>query len=149
MAKSKLDKIKKNIDKIIQWKKIGLTDKQIARQLGIAQSTLYEYKKKDKEFSEAIETGREGYIVELKGQLQRLAEPHKLRTIRRYKRVDPKTGKELEYVEEIIKDIDPDIRAIEKLLNNLDRENSVEWQNLEIKKQELELKKQIAEDRSF
>lgn len=146
MAKSKIDRVRKNIDKIINWKKLGLTDKQVARQLGISVATYYEYQKKYPDILEAIQTGREGYIVELKGQLQRLAEPHKLRTVRRYKRIDPKTGKEIEYAEEIIKEIDPDIRAIEKLLNNLDRENSVEWKNYELKEKEFELKKQISED---
>lgn len=149
MAKSKIDRVRKNIDKIIKWKKIGLTDKQVARQLGISVATYYEYQKKYPDILEAIQTGREGYVAELKGHLQRLAEPHKLKTIRKYKRTDSKTGNVTEYVEEIIKEVDPDVKAIEKLLNNLDRENSVEWQTFDLKKEELELKKQIAEDRAF
>lgn len=149
MGKSKLDKVKKNIDKIVQWKKLGLTDKQVARQLGIAESTYYRFQKECRELREAIERGRESYVVELKGNLQRLAEPHVLKTKRKYRKTDTKTGDVTEYVEEITKEIDPDVRAIEKLLHVLDKDNAVEWQNLELKKQELELKKQIAEDRAF
>lgn len=37
----------------------GLTDKQIAHNMGIAESTIYEWKKRFPEFSEALKKGKE------------------------------------------------------------------------------------------
>lgn len=39
------------------WAKDGLTDEQIAKNMGISTSTLYEWKKKYSEFSESLKKG--------------------------------------------------------------------------------------------
>lgn len=41
------------------WARDGLTDKQIAQNIGISESTLYEWKKKYVEISEALKKGKE------------------------------------------------------------------------------------------
>lgn len=41
------------------WAKDGLTDEQIAKNMGISLSTLYEWKKKYLEFSESLKKGKE------------------------------------------------------------------------------------------
>lgn len=41
------------------WARDGLTDEQIAHNIGIHVSTLYEWKKKYKEFDEALKKGKE------------------------------------------------------------------------------------------
>ena len=41
------------------WARDGLTDEQIAKNIGIATSTFYEWKKKELEFSEALKKGKE------------------------------------------------------------------------------------------
>ncbi|MDZ5782099.1 helix-turn-helix domain-containing protein [Marinococcus luteus] len=46
------------------WARDGLTDEQIAHNMGIATGTLYEYKKKYAEINEALKAGKE--VVDLK-----------------------------------------------------------------------------------
>lgn len=41
------------------WARDGLTDEQIAKNIGIATSTLYEWKKRFEELSEALKRGKE------------------------------------------------------------------------------------------
>lgn len=41
------------------WARDGLTDEQIASNMGIVASTLYEYKKKHEKISEALKKGKE------------------------------------------------------------------------------------------
>ena len=59
MAKSKWDDVKEKLILVEGWARDGLNDEQIATNLGIATSTLYEYKNKYKEFSKAIKKGKE------------------------------------------------------------------------------------------
>lgn len=51
----------------------GLIDKQIAEQFGINQDTLYEWKKKHSEFSEAIEEGKQPRKKEIEETAHKVA----------------------------------------------------------------------------
>lgn len=55
------------------WAKDGLTDEQIAKNIGIAPSTLYEWKKKSKEFSESLKKGKEVVDFEVENALLKRA----------------------------------------------------------------------------
>ena len=55
------------------WAKSGLIDEQIAKNMGIAPSTLYEWKKKSKEFSEALKKGKEVIDFEVENALLKRA----------------------------------------------------------------------------
>lgn len=55
------------------WAKSGLTDEQIAKNMGIAPSTLYEWKKKSKEFSESLKKGKEVIDFEVENALLKRA----------------------------------------------------------------------------
>lgn len=55
------------------WKREGLSDEQIAHNLGIALSTLSDYKNKYPEFSEAIKRGKEVVDFEVENALYRTA----------------------------------------------------------------------------
>lgn len=55
------------------WARDGLTDEQIANNLGIACSTLYEYKKKYPDFSEALKKGKEVVDFEVENALLKRA----------------------------------------------------------------------------
>ncbi|MFL0198125.1 transposase [Clostridium sp. WILCCON 0269] len=63
MRKSKWDDVKENLILVEGWARDGLTNEQIAHNLGINADTLYEYKKKYSEFSEALKKGKE--VVDL------------------------------------------------------------------------------------
>lgn len=55
------------------WARDGLTDEQIAKNMGIATSTFYEWKKKEKEFSEALKKGKEVIDFEVENALLKRA----------------------------------------------------------------------------
>ena len=55
------------------WARSGLTDEQIAKNMGIAPSTLYEWKKKSKEFSESLKKGKEVIDFEVENALLKRA----------------------------------------------------------------------------
>lgn len=55
------------------WTRGGLTDEQIAKNIGIATSTFYEWKKKSKEFSESLKKGKEVVDFEVENALLKRA----------------------------------------------------------------------------
>ncbi|MFC6324030.1 helix-turn-helix domain-containing protein [Companilactobacillus baiquanensis] len=60
MAKSSIDKwtTPEGLLEIEGWARDGLTDEQIAHNIGIVPSTLYEWKKKKSEISESLKKGK-------------------------------------------------------------------------------------------
>ena len=69
MAKSKWEDIKGKLILVEGWAREGLTDEQIANNLGISTSTFYEYKKNYSEFSEALKKGKEIVDFEVENAL--------------------------------------------------------------------------------
>lgn len=60
MAKSKyLTHVEPKLELVECWARDGLTDEQIANNLGIHVATFYEYKKKHNEFSESLKRGKD------------------------------------------------------------------------------------------
>ena len=59
--------------KIEGWARDGLTDEQIAHNMGISPSTLYEWKKKYPEISEALKKGKEVVDREVENALLKRA----------------------------------------------------------------------------
>ena len=55
------------------WARDGLTDEQIAKNIGIATSTFYKWKKKELEFSEALKKGKEVIDFEVENALLKKA----------------------------------------------------------------------------
>lgn len=142
--------VKPHLDKIREWRKVGGTIENICDVLDIAPSTWAEYVKKHPEFSDAIKKGTTEFCLDLRGELAQLATRHKLATVKVYKKRDLETGHMIEYTERLEKEVDADIAAINLLLKNLDRDNwSNDPANLELRRQELELRKQIAEANNF
>lgn len=148
--KSKLTVILDNLDQIREWKKLGATDEQICGQLKISKSSWYKHLSENKEFSEAIKSGVRVFVMDLKGELARQAVKHTLETKKSYVKVDPETGKKTQYTEITSKEVDGNVAAAHLLLKNLDRENwKDDWDKFDFKQQELELRKQIAENAAF
>ena len=61
--------IKPKLEEIKKWSQSGATGKQIAGNLGIAESTLYKYKDEHQELASAIDDGRKSLVIELRGAL--------------------------------------------------------------------------------
>ena len=58
MAKSKWPEVKEKLNLVEKWKRDGLTELQIAKNLGISKATLEEYKKIHPDFLAAIKRGK-------------------------------------------------------------------------------------------
>ena len=147
MAKSKVTILENNLEQIKEWKKLGATDEQICKQLNISLSTWYKHIKENPHISDAIKTGVQFFVLELKGELARKAFKHTLETKKQYIKHDLETGHKTQYTEITTKEVDGDTGALHLLLKNLDKENwSENWQSYDLKKQELELRKEMAEN---
>lgn len=58
-----------NLKKLTEWGRMGLIDKQIAKNMGISIASLYNYKKKYPEIDEAINEGKEVVDLEVENAL--------------------------------------------------------------------------------
>ena len=142
--------VKPYLDKIKHWRSTGADEKQIIETLGVGKSAFYEYKKKYPELAESLKKGTADFVIELRSRLALLTEKHTLQTKKQYIKKDQETGNRTEYTEITTKEVDGDVAAINLLLKNLDRDNwANDPQSLELKKQELELKRKMAEANSF
>ena len=88
------------------WARDGLTDEQIAKNIGIATSTFYEWKKKELEFSEALKKGKEVIDFEVENALLKKALGY---TITLNKQKVTKVGDVVNFTEEV--HIPPDTTA--------------------------------------
>lgn len=150
-AKGKYDEVKKYIPQIMQWRRQdGLTEKDVAARLGIHHSTLIKYKETYPEFKEAMDLAKQAIISETFAALLKRARGYDYEEKKVYTRLeDSKDGpKEVTYTEITKKHEPPNVAACSLLLKNLDREH--DWSDnptmLAVKRQELELKKTIAEN---
>lgn len=70
---AKWNDVKEKLMLVECWARDGLTDEQIANNLGIATSTFYDYKKKYSEFSESLKKGKEVVDYEVENALLKRA----------------------------------------------------------------------------
>lgn len=126
--------VKPRLDEISKWC-LTMTEKQIAKCLGVGYASWNEYKNKYPELLEALKKGREALVNELKSTL--------IRKAKGFSYSEKKTIKEGGVVvrEEIYEKASlPDVAALNLLLKNYDAEN---WANdpqmLKLREKELEL----------
>lgn len=142
------DNVKPYLKEVKEWRKIGVTEEKIAERLGISVASLNEYKKKYPEFLEALKKGVELFCDDLRSELARQAFKHKLETVKVYSKTD-EDGQVITYKEKTSKEVDGSIAACQILLKNLDPNWSDDPKNLDLRRQELELKKLLAEANNF
>lgn len=73
MAKSKWKQVKDKLILVEGWARDGLTDEQIANNLGISKDTFYQYKKKYPDFSDSLKKGKEYIDYEVENALLKSA----------------------------------------------------------------------------
>ena len=101
--------IKDKLTLIEAWKRDGLTDEQIAKNLNINIATFYRYKKQFCEFCEALKKGKEVADIEVENALFKRAIGYKYKeVIKEVKEID---GKKTTYVKEVIKEMPGDVGA--------------------------------------
>lgn len=144
------EKIKSRFKDIEKWLKGGASEKQIAAALGISESTWFKYKSEKSEFNEFIKTvDRSEIILDLRSALLKKALGYNYEEKKQYIKED-EDGNKYKYTEITTKIAHPDVAAINLALKNYDRENwSNDPQAMELKRQELELRKQMVEDRAW
>lgn len=137
-------RIKPRFQEIKAWVENGATEKQIAEQLDVSYSCFNKYKAEKKEFEEILKKGRVKLVEDLKGALIKKALGFKETTTKHYEKTED--GKVTSYTEINEQYYPPDVAAINLALKNYDREDwSNDWQHYNLKKEELELKKKLAE----
>lgn len=136
------DKIKSRFHDIESWIKGGATERQVAQALGIAYSTFNKYKAEVPEFRDFLShIDKTEIVLNLRSALLKKALGFTYEEKKRYSKKDD-DGNSYTYVEITERQSLPDVAAINLALKNYDKEN---WSNdpasLDLKKQELELKK--------
>lgn len=137
-----LDEIRKGVEN-------GATVKEIANALGIAESTLNRYKAEKKELKAAFARGRASIVIEIRGALLKKALGFEYTEEKRVGRKDAE-GENIVSVEKYKRYCPPSETAAAMLLRNYDDgwidKDSVTTQ---LKQQEFELRKAIADSNNF
>lgn len=141
--------IKPHIEEIKDAVAAGATVEEIAKAFNIAPSTLYKYKAQKKELKDAFARGREKVIIEIKAALLKKALGFNYEEEKRVGKKD-KDGENVIMVEKYTRYCPPSETAAGMLLRNYDEE----WKDQDkataaLRKQELDLKKAIAEASNF
>lgn len=134
--------VKPRFNEILEWLQLGATEKEIAENLGVNNKVFCKYKKDYPELNELIKTGRKKPVQAIKAALFKRATGFQYQEV---KVTEDNEG--YRKTETITKTALPDPTSAMMLLRHWDKEN--EWTNdpavLELKKQELELKKKHLE----
>lgn len=120
------------------WAREGLSDEQIAGNMGIAKSTLYEWKKRYPEFADALSKGKEVADYEVENALYKKATGYFMELPQQKVMRD---GKIVEYIQTIY--IQPDVTAQKFWLIN---RKPAEWQDKQEIKHEGNMGVQIIDD---
>lgn len=148
MAKSKWPQVKKKLALVEKWCRDGLSEAQVAVNLGISGSTLEEYKKKYPEFLEAIKKGKEPFIAEVENALTKRALGFEYEETKTYIKFEGK--KQVKYQETTKKYYPPDVAACSILLKNKDRGNwSDNPMKIDLEREMAEFKKEMERLRTF
>lgn len=137
--------VKPRLKEIAEWYEF-YTEGQIAKKLGITQRTFTSYKKDHAELQEALISGRDALITDLKKTMKQKAKGFTYtETKRTVREID---GKRTVLVEEYERYAQPDTGAIHLLLKNLDDT----WRNddkatMDIKRGQLDLAREKEENK--
>lgn len=147
---SKYDtEVKPYLDDIKKAVQSGATIEEIATAFNLSESSIYKYKKEKKEFSDAFVRGRAKVVIDIKAALLKKALGYEYEEEKKIGRKD-KDGENVILVEKTKRHIPPSETAAAMLLRNYDKEwLDRDTVSTDMKKQELELKKAIAEANNF
>nr|DAV27953.1 MAG TPA: terminase small subunit [Caudoviricetes sp.] len=110
IAKSKYETdVKPRLVEIEAWKRDGLTDEQICKNLGIVKDTFYKYKEKYTDFSDALKKGKEVADIEVENALFKRAIGYTYKEVT--KEVKDIDGKKSTFIKEVTKVVPGDVAA--------------------------------------
>ncbi len=135
------------------WARNGLTEGQIAKNIGISQQTFDKWKKRHTSILEALKKGKRPLIIEIENALVKKALGFEYEEIKTYVKIEG--GKEVKYQEKMKRYSPPDTAACIILLKNKDRDENgkAKWSNepmkIELDRETLELRKKVEELKLF
>ena len=134
--------VKPHLAQIKEWAS-NATEKEIEKHLGISLSSFMDYKNRYPELQQAINSGQQSLIMDLKSSLVQRAKgyDYEEKTITKSSDSDKEPTIQIKH-----RHCPADVGAAIFLLKNLDKDNWADnWHNKELKEKELELKKMLAE----
>lgn len=140
--------IKPNFDKIDKMLNDGATEKQCAEACGISYPSWNNYKVQYEEFGALCRKPRTKLIDDLRGALVKRALGFTYEEKKQYIKED-EDGSKAKYTEITTKQALPDCTAIFGALNLYDPEYVKDKKNYDLKKQELELRREMAENKDW
>lgn len=137
--------IKPHLEKIKDWAAAGATEREICDALGVSVSAFNDYKNKYSELSDALRTGRQNVVLNIKAALYKRALGFDYEE--KIGRNSEKNGVSTEIYQRYAP---PDTTAAAMLLRNYDKTwRDKDKQTADFKAQELEIKKALAESNNF
>lgn len=128
-------KTDKGVEKLIAWGKQGLSNRQIAKNMGIHQSTLYKWMLDHQEISDAIKDGKEVIDLEVENALLKRAMGYD--SVEEVWRPPYEGATELELVERKVKTLPPDVGALVYWLKNRQKDKWADSPYDDLKKAKL------------
>ena len=113
MAKSKYEThVLPRLVEIEGWARDGLTDEQIAKNLGISKDTFYKYKTAHSDFSDSLKRGKEVVDREVENALLKRALGYKYDEVTKEQVMNPDTGEfEIKTTKIVTNQVVPDTTA--------------------------------------
>ena len=141
------DRIKPYLPQIHEWIQ-EKSENQIAKILGVSISAWRKYREQHPEFKEALKHGRDDLVKTLYNTLIKKAEGFQYTEAKTIEERDAQTGALVVIRKETYtRTALPDVAALHLLLKNYDKDNWADNpQMLELRKQEIEIQKQRAEE---
>ena len=140
--------IKPYFEQIDKWLNGGASEEQCAKQLNISYATWGNYKKRYPEFKELCDKPRVDLIADLKSALVKRALGFTYEEKKQYITEDA-NGSKKKHTEITTKQALPDTTAIFGALNIYDPDYVKDKKQHELKQQELELRRQMAEAKEW
>lgn len=140
--------VKPHFTQIEKWLNGGASEKQVAEALGISYAAFNNYKRDNEELRELCEKPRVGVILDLRSALVKRALGYEYEEKKQYITED-ENGNKKKHTEITTKQALPDTTAIFGALNIYDPEYVKDKKQHELKQQELELRRQMAEAKDW
>lgn len=129
MAKSKYEEwlTSEGLLKLEAWARDGLTDEQIAHNMGIAPKTLYRWKEQHSQICQSLKKGKEVVDIQVENALLKRALGYSYKETTKEAKFNPQTEQfELVVTKEVTKEVSPDTTAQIFWLKN---RKPVEWRD--------------------
>lgn len=145
------DYVKPRLLEVGAWSRDGLTERQIAKNLGVSYAAFRNYKKQYLALLSTLAETREIINIKVENSLLKKALGYKVTEVFQENVFNPKTKKlELQVSKKITKEVPADLGAIRLWLVNKNRNKwSDNPQMLDLKKEELEIRKNESDSKNW